>query len=652
MSPLWTPSPERVAGAAITRFRLAVQGRFGVNIADSVALHRWSVEHPGEFWSAVWDECGVIGDRGDGPAYQPGASFPDARFLSGARLNVAENLLRRDGPDPAIVFAREDGQRRVLSWDQLRHAVAATAAALAADGVGAGDPVVAWMPNLPETVIAFLAASALGAVFSSTSADFGPAGVVDRFGQIAPTVLFAADGYLYGGKRFDCLGHLAELRAALPSLRRVVVTGNLAERPRLPAVDGVVSFADHSGPFGDAELTCTRLSFDHPLAILYSSGTTGRPKCIVHRAGGVLAMHLKEHQLHCDVRVGDRVFYFTTCGWMMWNWLVSALGSGATIVLYDGNPMHPRPDVLFDLADRHDVTLLGVSAKFIDGARKAGLEPRRSHRLTHLRTMCSTGSPLSPEGFAWVYEAAKPDVHLASISGGTDLCGCFVAGDPTRPVHAGEIQGPALGMDVDVVDGSGAPVPAGVKGELVCRQPFPSVPLGFEGDVDGSRFRAAYFDRFPGLWAQGDFASWTAHGGMVISGRSDATLNASGVRIGTAEIYRQVEQLDEVAEAIAVGQDWDGDTRVVLFVRLAPGVELTDELQAAIRTRLRERCSPRHVPARIVAVPDIPRTRSGKLVELAVADVVNGRAVRAEATAALANPEALEHFADRPELAR
>ncbi len=630
------------------QFLDGMRARFDVELADSVALHHWSVEHQDEFWSAAWDATGVIGDRGDSPAYVAGPTFPEARYFPSARLNLAENLLRRTGADPAIVFEREDGQRRVLSADQLRAAVASTAAALVADGVQAGDRVVAWMPNLPETVIAMLAATSIGAVFSSTSADFGPAGVIDRFGQIEPTVLFAADGYLYGGKEFDCLSRLGEIRAALPTLRRVVVTGNLTEYPDVAGVPDATTFAGYTNPYGTAELTFNRLPFDHPAYVLYSSGTTGKPKCIVHRAGGVLLMHLKEQQLSCDVRAGDVVFYFTTCGWMMWNWLVSALASEATIVLFDGNPFHPSPSVLFDVVDRHNVTLLGVSAKYIDSVRKAGLRPTDSHRLAWVRTICSTGSPLSPEGFAWVYDAVKTDVHLASISGGTDLCGCFVGGDPTRPVFSGEIQGPALPMAIDVFNEDGKPVDPGVKGELVCTEPFPSVPIGFWGDDDGSRLRAAYFERFPGVWAHGDFAAWTPRGGMVIYGRSDATLNAGGVRIGTAEIYREVEQLDDVGEAIAVGQQWEGDTRIVLFVRLADGAKLSDELQATIRQRLRERCSPRHVPARIVAVADIPRTRSNKIVELAVADIVNGREVRNRE--ALANPEALDLFRDRPEL--
>ncbi len=647
---LWTPDPDKVARTRMDAFRRMVNDRHGLQLPPSdPALVTWSAGHPAECWDALWDAAAVLGHKGAAAFDRGAGEMLDARFFPEARLSYAENLLvgPRDPSEAAVVFAREDGERRTLTWEQLRLAVAATAAWLREAGVGVGDRVAAWMPNLPEAVVAMLATNAVGAIFSSTSADFGTTGVIDRFGQIEPAVLFAADGYLYGGKRFDCLERLREISDALPSVRHVVVVGNLADVPDVRRVPRARSFAEVTAPHGQAELTFERLPFDHPLAILYSSGTTGVPKCIVHRAGGVLLKHLSEHQLHCDLRGGDRAFYFTTGGWMMWNWLVSALASKATVVLFDGSPFHPGPAALFDLVDRLDVTLMGVSAKFLDSAAKAGLRPRDTHRLTNLRTICSTGSPLAAEGFHWVYDAVKADVHLASISGGTDLCGCFVAGDPTRPVWPGEIQGPALGMAVDVWDEAGRPLDEG-KGELVCTQPFPSMPVGFWGDPGGTRYRQAYFERFPGLWAHGDFASWTEHGGIVIHGRSDATLNAAGVRIGTAEIYRQVEQLPEIAEAIAIGQDWQGDTRIVLFVRLVDGAVLDDDLRQRVRTTLRVHCSPRHVPARIAEVADIPRTRSGKITELAVADVVNGREVRN--TEALANPEALELYRDRPEL--
>ncbi|HTH06432.1 MAG TPA: acetoacetate--CoA ligase, partial [Ilumatobacteraceae bacterium] len=592
--------------------------------------------------------CGVVGDPGD-PVFDPGdGTVRGGRFFPRSTVSFAENLLadRKGAEDEAIVAYTETGERTALTWDELRAEVASLAAALVADGVQPGDRVAAFMPHVAETIITFLAANAVGATFTSTSSDFGTAGVVDRFGQTSPTVLVAADGYRYGGKEFDCLGRIADVAAQLPSLRRTVVVGVLASSPEVTAIPNAMVWTDYLGAHRGAPLEFRRMPGDHPVYILYSSGTTGKPKCITHRSLGVLLMHLKEHQLHCDIGPGDRVLYFTTCGWMMWNWLVSALGSGATIVLFDGSPFHPAPTVLFDIARDERLTLLGVSAKFIDSADKAGVRPIDTHDLSSLRTVCSTGSPLSDDGFRWIYGALKHDLHLASISGGTDLCGCFVGGDPTRPVYAGEIQGPALGMAVEVYDSEGKTIAEpGVKGELVCTRPFPSVPVGFWGDVDGSKFQAAYFDRFPGVWAHGDFASWTEHGGMVIHGRSDATLNAGGVRIGTAEIYAQVEQVPGVIEGVAIGQEWEGDTRIVLFVKLADGVALDDGLQAEIRRRLRVNASPRHVPARIVQVDDVPRTRSNKISELAVADVVNGREVRN--TEALANPESLAQFRER-----
>ena len=652
--PLWVPDDARAAASAMTSLRLAVNERRGLDLADSLALHAWSVADPGAFWREIWDWGEVLGDPGDvalvaaGPGGHPVTGvgwFPEAR------ISFAENLLDGRGAAPealAVLFEGEDGAGRTLTWGELRAEVGAAAAALREAGVEPGHRVAAWMPNVPETLVLMLATLSLGAVFSSTSPDFGVNGVLDRFAQIEPTVLVAADGYRYGGQPFDCLGRLAEITAALPTLRATFVVPFVDGDPAgVPA--GARLWADVLAPHRGTPVPTERFAFDTAGFILYSSGTTGKPKCIVHRAGGLVLKHLTEHRLHGDVRPGDREFYFTTCGWMMWNWLMSGLAAGATLVLYDGNPFHPGPEALFSLAERHRVQLLGVSAKFIDSCRKAGIRPGDTHDLSGVRTICSTGSPLGVEGFEWVYAAVSADVHLASISGGTDLCGCFVAGDPTRPVWAGEIQGPGLGMDVDVYGEAGASVGAGVKGELVCRSPFPTVPLGFLGDDDGSRFTSAYFSRFPDVWAQGDFASWTDHGGMVIHGRSDATLNAGGVRIGTAELYRVVENFAEVAEALAVGQEWDDDTRIVLFVRLADGHALDDDLVAEIRRRVRTDCSPRHVPAKIVAVADIPRTRSGKLVELAVTDVVNGREVRN--LEAIANPDALLLFADRSELA-
>ncbi len=637
--PLWVPDADRIATTQIDQFRRDALP----SAANSDEVWQWSVDQPGEFWKAVWDHCGVVGDRGD-RLVEEGENFWDWRFLPDATLNFAETLLAdRPGADPiAIIARREDGVERSLTWDELRQQVSAVAGFLEANGVESGDRVGAWMPHVPETVVMFLAAASIGAVFTSTSADFGVAGVVDRFGQTEPKILIAADGYHYGGKTFDCLERLAEIETSLPSVSHVVVVPNVGQNPDLTGLKSATNFNEILTAHADRPVQYTTLPTDHPLYILYSSGTTGKPKCIVHRSGGVLLKHLAEQQLQCDIKAGDQVFYFTTCGWMMWNWLVSVLGSGATIVLYDGNPAYPRPEVLFDLCDEYNLTLLGVSAKFLDASMKGGLRPIDTHSLDSVRSICSTGSPLSHEGFAWVYEAVKHDVHLASMSGGTDLCGCLVAGDPSMPVFAGAIQRACYGMHIEVFDDDRSHLNDGSKGELVCTTPFPSMPLEFWGDEDGSRYQAAYFERFPGVWAHGDFASWTPEHGMVIHGRSDATLNASGIRIGTAEIYRVVEQLDEVVEAICIGHEYDNDTRIVLFVRLIEGETLTDELVKTIKSELRTKCSPRHVPAVIKAVADIPRTRSGKIVELAVTEVVHGRPIKN--IEALANPEALDLF--------
>ena len=576
--------------------------------------------------------------------------MPSTRFFPHASLSVADNFLRLSGGDEALVAIDERGNRRSRSWDDLRERVARLAGALESRGVGAGDRVAAWLPNSIEAVEVMLAAASIGAIFSSSSPDFGVNGVLDRFGQIAPKVLVAQDGYWYNGKHFDCLERLTEIRSGLPSLKATVVVG---ER----SLDGCLAYDDFLRD--GSPVAPRRFPFDHPWYVLYSSGTTGVPKCIVHRTGGVLLQHMKEHQLHCNIGSGDRVLYFTTTGWMMWNWLVSTLASGATAVLYDGSPTAPTASRLFDLVDQEQVTLLGVSAKYVDSVRKMDLQPVSSHSLASLRTICSTGSPLSPEGFEWVYRSVKPDVHLASISGGTDLCGCFVGGDPTRPVWTGEIQGPMLGMAVDVFDESRTTMhdrPL-TPGELVCTSPFPSMPLGFWSDgIDGlpdparpgPKFLGAYFERFTGIWAQGDFASWTVHDGVVIHGRSDTTLNPGGVRIGTAEIYRVVEQIPEVLESCVFGQEKDNDVRVVLLLRLAPGAELTPRLVDDVKSRIRQACTPRHVPALVLRVNDLPRTRSNKLVELALADAVNGRKVRN--SEAIANPECIDEIASMPEL--
>ncbi len=662
-TPLWTPSPDRISATAIDRVRRDIVEATEIELADSQALHRFSLEHPGDFWDVIWGECGVVGDRGDGPAYvlpPAGKDMRSAQFFPAALISYGQNLLeggtREGANNEAIIFQREDGVRRTLTWSELNDSAVALASFLAGAGVGPKDRVAAWMPNVPETIVAMIATSLLGATFTSTSSDFGVAGVLDRFGQVEPTVLIAADGYVYANKRHSRLDLLADVIAGLPTLEAVVVHGELNEQPNLNSLresSAGLPILDFEQAVGVGRLAVDQgrgidphklYAFDQPLYILYSSGTTGVPKCIVHRAGGLLLKHVVEQQLHSDVRPGDRVFYFTTCGWMMWNWLASALASGATVVLYDGSPFHPQRDAMWDLVEREQVTLFGTSAKFIDASAKAGALPAQTHDLEHLRTICSTGSPLSAEGFEFVYTQVKSDVHLASISGGTDLCGCFVLGDPTRPVFAGQIQGPALGMAVDVwdADGKGLSALPDERGELVCTMAFPSMPLGFWADEDGGKYSAAYYERFPGIWSHGDFVSWTSQGGLVIHGRSDATLNAGGVRIGTAELYRQVDQLPQVQESLAIGQSWDDDTRIVLFVRLTEGVDLTEDLSNEIKVRLRECCSPRHVPSRIIAVTDLPRTRSGKLAELAVADVVHGRQVRN--SEALANPESLALF--------
>ena len=631
MTELWAPDPERIATTNLRRFQDFVGRRHGVDVHTFEALHSWSITEPGEFWADLWDFCGVRGDRGDRRVV-PADELRKVRFLPDATLNVAENLLLDPDDSVALVFEGEAGDRRSLTRRQLHDLVSRLQKLMRDEGVGPGDRVAAWLPNIPETYAVMLAAASIGAVFSSTSPDFGVDGVIDRFGQIEPKLLFAAEGYDYNGRHHDCTARLAEISDRLPTVSRSIVVGG-----------------DWLDGFEPGSVEFESLPFDHPWYVLYSSGTTGKPKCIVHRAGGVLLKHLCEQQLHCDIRPGDRVFYFTTAGWMMWNWLASGLASGATLVLYDGAPTHPDANRLFDLADEAGITLFGTSAKFIDACQNAGLRPSETHDLSSVRVMTSTGSTLVPEGFDFVYDHIKADVHLASISGGTDLCGCLVGGDPTAPVHRGEIQAPALGLEIDVVDDDGRSVGTGNEGELVCRNPFPSMPLRFWADQDDERYRAAYFDRFPGMWHHGDFASPTESGGFVISGRSDATLNPGGVRIGTAEIYRRVDALPEIEESIVIGQSWEGDTRVVLFVRLAEGHELDESLEARIRARIRSDLTPRHVPAVILAVSDIPRTRSGKMTELAVRDVVHGRTVTN--TEALANPEALEHFRGRPELA-
>jgi acetoacetyl-CoA synthetase len=647
IGPLWTPSRERVAHTRLTAFMRHVEERCGARIPEYGDAWRFSIERPEEFWAAVWEFCGVIGEPGNRVVDDP-QKMPGARFFPAGRLNFAENLLRRADDRPALVFWGEDVVRRSLTRTQLLDQVSRCADALRRLNVGRGDRVAAYLPNVPETIVAMLATASLGAIWSSCSPDFGVQGVLDRFGQIAPKVLLGADGYFYAGRPHDTRQRLAGIVEGLPSVEHTIVVPYTGETAGLDGLERASTWPELMA--GEPRpIVFERFPFNHPLYILYSSGTTGVPKCILHGAGGTLVQHLKEHQLHCDVRPGDRVFYFTTCGWMMWNWLASALASEATLLLYDGAPMHREGRVLFDMADETGMTLFGTSARFLASVEKAGLAPIDSHRLETVRTITATGSPLAPEGFDFVYRCIKRDVHLASISGGTDIVSCFVEGDPNGPVWRGEIQCRGLGMSVDVFDDRGRPVRL-QKGELVCTRPFPSMPLGFWQDADGRRYRAAYFERFPGVWCHGDYAEITSHDGVIIHGRSDAVLNPGGVRIGTAEIYRQVEQLDEVVESLVVGQTWENDERVVLFVRLRDGLVLDGDLVARIRDGIRRNTTPRHVPAKVVQVADIPRTKSGKIVELAVRDVIHGREVRNRE--ALANPEALDLYRHLPELER
>jgi acetoacetyl-CoA synthetase len=645
-SPLWSPPEERVVKSRFTAFRHFVSKRFpALALGDYQAVHAWSVGAPEQFWNAVWDFCELTASRKGNSVLENAGMMPGAKWFPDARLNFAENLLSRKDATTALVAILENGQRRSLSYAELYQQVARLAHRLRSMGIVPGDRVAGFMPNVPETVIAMLATSSIGAVWSSCSPDFGLQGVMDRFGQIEPKVLFACDGYFYNSKRHDSLARVTEISQKIEALEQIVVVPVVNELPEVSQIRNAVLFDDFLSD--EQPLHFEQLPFDHPLYIMYSSGTTGVPKCIVHGAGGTLLQHLKEHQLACDIGPGDVFFYFTTCGWMMWNWLVSGLASGATLVLYDGSPFAHRGRLLLDMIDDEGVTVFGTSAKYIAALEKTGRKPRESHKLTTLKTMLSTGSPLSHESFEYIYRDIKQDICVSSIAGGTDIVSCFVGGSPVLPVYSGEIQCLGLGMAVEFWDEEGKSLAHG-KGELVCTRPFPCMPVGFWNDPDDKKYHDAYFEQYENIWCHGDYGELTEHGGVIIHGRSDAVLNPGGVRIGTAEIYRQVEKLEDVLESIVIGQHWEDDVRVVLFVVLREGVVLDKALTALIKSTIRENTTPRHVPEKIIQVTDIPRTLSGKIVELAVRNVVHGETVKN--TDALANPEALELFRNLAEL--
>jgi len=640
--PLWTPEKDIIDQANLTDFIHFVDNEVDHKVTDYESLYQWSITDSEAFWSLLWDFSEVIGDKGE-KILVDGDNIEQACWFPQASLNFAQNLLRERNNNVAIIFKSEDQVEYQLSFNELYDQVASVAAWLIKQGVVKGERVAACLPNMPETIVAMLATTSLGAIWTSTSPDFGEESVIDRFGQTEPKILFCIDGYFYNGKTINVRDKIAAIKSGLPTLIQTVEVPLLS----ISGEKNGVSWSSVLSETHDAEINFVQTDFNHPLYILYSSGTTGKPKCITHKVGGVLLQHLKEHQLHSDIKPGDRVFYFTTCGWMMWNWLVTALASRATVVLFDGAPFYPDGNVLWDYADKVDMTLFGTSAKYIDALKKNEIHPRKTHQLTSLRTICSTGSVLAPESFDFVYESIKGDVNLASISGGTDIVSCFVLGNPILPVYRGESQCRGLGMAVEVYSPTGE-ILVGEKGELVCTRTFPSQPLCFWGDDSGEKYHNAYFSKFNNVWHHGDYVRLTENGGVVIYGRSDATLNPGGVRIGTAEIYRHVEQLDEVVESIVIGQEWDNDVRVVLFVILQPESKLDAKLIDKIRKTVREKCTPRHMPTKVIQVPEIPRTKSGKIVELAVRDVVHNREIKNRG--ALANPAALENFKNIPEL--
>ena len=644
---LWQPSEARIQSSNMYRFMMLINQRYGTAFDDYNGLYQWSIDHIPEFWKEMWAFAAIKASVPYTTVVDDAAKMPGARWFDGARLNFAENLLRFRDDRPALVFRGEERVRRTLTYGQLYDEVARVAKALKDAGVKAGDRVAGFVPNMPESIIAMLAATSLGAAWSSCSPDFGIKGVLDRFGQIQPKVLFTADGYFFKGKPQDSLARIADILSQIPSVERLVVVPYVNRQPDVSVIPNAVMIDDFKSKEDGLEIQFEQLPFDYPLYVMYSSGTTGLPKCMVQSAGGILIHHLKELVLHTDLKREDTIFYFTTCGWMMWNWLVSSLATGATLVLYDGNPFHPSPRALWQMAEDEKITVFGTSAGYLAALQAAGVRPGDEFDLSSLRAVLSTGSPLSIESFEFVYDAIKADLQLASIAGGTDLNGCFALGNPMGPVYAGELQCRGLAMKVFAFDDVGKPV-VGQEGELVCAAPFPSMPIYFWNDPDGQKYHDAYFDVYPGIWRHGDYIVVSEHGGVVMHGRSDATLNPGGVRIGTAELYRQVEQLVEIEDSVVVGQNWGNDVRVILFVKLAPGVDLTDDLKNRIRQTIRAHASPRHVPAKIIPVPDIPYTLNMKKVELAVKKVIHNQTVKNKD--ALRNPEALDYFAGIAEL--
>ncbi len=649
--PLWTPTPEQIKNATITKFTAHANREWGLSMEAYRDLHQWSVDHSAQFWASLWTFDGVIGDLGPKPWLIDGDKLPGAQFFPGAKLNYAECLLKRRDDAPAIIYCGENGKNGQLSFRELYQQVSCVAQALKASGVEQGDRVCGYLPNIAETVIAMIATTSLGAIWSSTSSDFGVQGVIDRFSQVEPKVLFFADGYQYNGKPYSVMDKIPGILEKLPTVEKTIMIRYLSgDTPTEGVAGNCEDWDSYLSDYNPQEITFERFPFAHPIFILFSSGTTGKPKCIIHGAGGSLLTHIREHVLHGDGKPLDRVFGFTTCGWMMWNWLVSALASEITIILYDGSPFYPKKDVMFDMVDETKMNVWQVGAKYLDACRKEGLNPRETHNLASLQAINATGSVLVSECFDYIYESIKPTVRLSSVSGGTDICGCFVMGSPTLPIYRGEIPCKALGMNADVFDDLGNPV-VGERGELVCTNSFPSMPVGFWGD-DGTKYQSAYFDRFPNIWCHGDFAEIKTHDqadGMVIHGRSDTILNPGGVRIGTAEIYRETDRVSEITDACVIAQTWDDDVRIVLFVTLQDGLTLDGDLTKKIKTSIRTNATPRHVPAKIIQVTDIPRTATGKIVEIAVRDVVHGITVKNKDS--LANPASLSQFENLPELA-